>query len=66
MDFQTAYNLVVPVAEKKYGVEVRISAVVNPNTGDFDGQAILIETTRTLRWRCPKFTPHKFASRWSF
>ena len=43
MDFQAAYNLVIPVVEKKYGVEVMISDAVDPNTGDFDGQTILLD-----------------------
>lgn len=42
MDYQAAYNRVVPVVEGKYGVEVMISDVVDPNTGDFDGQTILL------------------------
>jgi hypothetical protein len=48
VDFQTAYNLIVPVIEKKYGVEVMISDVVDPNTGDFDGQTILIDYNQDL------------------
>ena len=33
-DFRSVYNRVVPIVEKKYGVEVVISDVVDPNTGD--------------------------------
>ena len=48
MDYQAAYNRVVPVVEGKYGVEVMISDVVDPNTGDFDGQTILIDYDQNL------------------
>ena len=48
MDYQAAYNRVVPVVEGKYGVEVMISDVVDPNTGDFDGQTILIDYDQDL------------------
>jgi hypothetical protein len=48
MDFQTAYNLIVPIVEKTYGVEVMISDVVDPNTGDFDGQTILLDYNQDL------------------
>lgn len=43
MDFQAAYNQVIRVVENRYGVEVMISDVVDPNTGDFDGRTILID-----------------------
>jgi hypothetical protein len=90
VDYQAAYNRVVPVVEGKYGVEVMISDVVDPNTGAFDGQSILIDydqdlvhfykagekkDVRSLLQRggealaplpIPRFTPTKFASRWSF
>jgi hypothetical protein len=48
VDYQAAYNRVVPVVEGKYGVEVMISDVVDPNTGDFDGQTILIDYDQDL------------------
>jgi len=48
VDFQTAYNRLVPIIEKKYGVEVTISDVVDPNTGDFDGKTILIDYDQDL------------------
>src|SRR4030095_9484903 len=36
------------VVEKRYGVEVTISDVVDPNTGDFDGQRILLDYEQDL------------------
>jgi hypothetical protein len=42
------YNRLVPVVERKYGIEVAISDVVDPNTGDFDGQQILIDYDQDL------------------
>jgi hypothetical protein len=48
MDYQSAYNLIVPIVERKYGVEVMISDVVDPNTGDFDGKTILIDYDQDL------------------
>jgi hypothetical protein len=47
-DFQSVYNRVVPVVENDYGVEVTISDVVDPNTGDFDGRQILIDYDQDL------------------
>jgi hypothetical protein len=47
-DYRAAYNRVVPVVEKKYGVEVVISDVVDPNTGDFDGEKILLDYDQDL------------------
>jgi hypothetical protein len=47
-DFRSVYNRVVPIVEKRYGVEVVISDVVDPNTGDFDGQRILIDYDQDL------------------
>jgi len=38
----------VPVVENDYGVEVTISDVVDPNTGDFDGRQILIDYDQDL------------------
>jgi hypothetical protein len=43
LDYRAVYNRVVPIVEAKYGVEVTISDVVDPNTGDFDGERILID-----------------------
>jgi hypothetical protein len=34
-DFRSVYNRIVPIVENKYGIEVTISDVVDPNTGDF-------------------------------
>lgn len=48
VDFQAAYNRIVPIVEGKYGVEVMISDVVDPNTGDFDGQTIMIDYNQDL------------------
>ena len=49
MDFQAAYNLVVPVVEKK------------------DFRSLLTRGGERLQPRpIPRFTPQKFASRWSF
>jgi hypothetical protein len=47
-DYQAVYNRVVPIVEGRYGVEVTISDVVDPNTGDFDGQRILIDYDQDL------------------
>lgn len=47
-DYQSVYNGVVPIVEKKYGIEVTISDVVDPNTGDFDGERILIDYDQDL------------------
>jgi hypothetical protein len=47
-DLRSVYNRVVPIVEKKYGVEVVISDVVDPNTGDFDGRQILIDYDQDL------------------
>jgi hypothetical protein len=47
-DYRAAYNRLVPVVENKYGIEVIISDVVDPNTGDFDGQRILIDYDQDL------------------
>jgi len=47
-DFRSVYNRVVPIVEKRYGVEVVISDVVDPNTGDFDGRQILIDYDQDL------------------
>jgi hypothetical protein len=48
MDYQQAYNRLVPIIERKYGVEVMISDVVDPNTGDFDGRTIMIDHDQDL------------------
>jgi hypothetical protein len=47
-DYRAVYNRVVPVVEKTYGVEVAISDVVDPNTGDFDGETILLDYDQDL------------------
>lgn len=47
-DFRAVFNRVVPVIEKTYGIEVTISDVVDPNTGDFDGQRILVDYDQDL------------------
>ena len=47
-DYRAVYNRVVPVVEKTYGVEVVISDVVDPNTGDFDGERILLDYDQDL------------------
>jgi hypothetical protein len=47
-DFRSVYNRVVPIVENKYGIEVTISNVVDPNTGDFDGRQILIDYDQDL------------------
>ncbi len=47
-DYRAVYNRVVPIVERKYGVEITISDVVDPNTGDFDGQRILIDYDQDL------------------
>jgi hypothetical protein len=47
-DYRAVYNRVVPIVEKRYGVEVTISDVVDPNTGDFDGRQILIDHDQDL------------------
>jgi hypothetical protein len=47
-DYQAAYNRLVPIVEGRYGIEVTISDVVDPNTGDFDGQRILIDYDQDL------------------
>jgi hypothetical protein len=47
-DYQAVYNRLVPIVEGKYGIEVTISDVVDPNTGDFDGERILIDYDQDL------------------
>lgn len=47
-DYRDVYNRVVPIVERKYGVEVVISDVVDPNTGDFDGERILVDYEQDL------------------
>ena len=42
------YDRVVPIVEGKYGIEVTISDVVDPNTGDPDGHRILIDYDQDL------------------
>lgn len=47
-DYQAVFNKLVPVVEKRYGIEVTISDVVDPNTGDFDGERILLDYQQDL------------------
>jgi len=47
-DYQAVFNKLVPIVERKYGIEVTISDVVDPNTGDFDGRQILIDYDQDL------------------
>ena len=47
-DYQAVFNKLVPIVERRYGVEVMISDVVDPNTGDFDGQRILLDYQQDL------------------
>lgn len=42
-DFRTAYNVVERRIEDHYGIPVMTSDVVDPNTGDFDGERIQID-----------------------
>jgi hypothetical protein len=46
-DYREVFNKVVPAVER-YGVEVTISDVVDPNTGDFDGERILLDYDQDL------------------
>jgi hypothetical protein len=41
--FREVFNAVEPYIERRYGVPVIISDVVNPFTGDLDGKEILID-----------------------
>ncbi len=45
---QNIYNRCVDRVEKHYGIEVGISDVVDPNTGDFNGAKILIDHDQDL------------------
>lgn len=47
-DFQQAFNRVELHLEKKYGIEVSISDVLDPNTGDFDGERIKLDYDQSL------------------
>jgi hypothetical protein len=47
-DFQDAYNRVCRRIEERYGVEVTISDVLDPNTGDFDGAVIKLDDDQDL------------------
>jgi hypothetical protein len=47
-DFQDAYNRVVDLVETRYGVDVEISDVLDPNTGDFDGATIKLDYDQDL------------------
>ncbi len=45
---QSVFNRCAEHIETRYGIEVRISDVVDPNTGDFDGSKILIDYDQDL------------------
>jgi hypothetical protein len=47
-DFQDAYNRVCGRIEERYGIEVTISDVLDPNTGDFDGAVIKLDYDQDL------------------
>ena len=47
-DFQDAYNRVELLVEKRYGIGVSISDVLDPNTGDFDGTRIMVDYDQDL------------------
>ena len=42
-DFRAAYDRVSARIEERYGVDVTISDVLDPNTGDFDGACIRVD-----------------------
>ena len=42
-DFKVAYDAVKRLIESRYGIEVAVEDVLDPNTGDFDGARILID-----------------------
>jgi hypothetical protein len=46
--FKAAFDAVTRRIESRYGVEVRISDVLDPNTGDFDGVAISIDHAQNV------------------
>ena len=48
MNFQDAYNRVERRIEERYGIDVTIADVVDPNTGDFDGSRISIDYDQDL------------------
>ncbi|MBE7466867.1 MAG: hypothetical protein HS116_25635 [Planctomycetes bacterium] len=48
IDFKTAYDRVERHVEERYGIEVNISDVIDPNTGDFDGLRIQLDYTLDL------------------
>lgn len=47
-DFKTAFDRIERLIETRYGVEVNISDVLDPNTGDLDGQRIKLDYTLDL------------------
>jgi hypothetical protein len=47
-DFQDAYNRVALRIDKRYGIPVSISDVIDPNTGDFDGASIKVDYDQEL------------------
>ena len=48
MDFQQAYNRIERRIEDRYGIDVRIADVLDPNTGDFDGARISVDYDQDL------------------
>lgn len=47
-DFQAVFNRVAHCIEERYGIAVSISDVVDPNTGDFDGESIKLDYDQDL------------------
>lgn len=47
-DFKNAFDRLELLIEKRYGLEVSISDVIDPNTGDFDGERIMLDYTLDL------------------
>ena len=48
VDFQDAYNRLEKRIESRYGLQVSIGDVIDPNTGDFDGERIQLDYTLDL------------------
>ena len=48
MDYQEAYNRIERRIEVRYGIEVSIADVLDPNTGDFDGSGISVDYDQDL------------------
>ncbi|MBI3830632.1 MAG: hypothetical protein HY291_14015 [Planctomycetes bacterium] len=47
-DFKLAFDKVELLLEKRYGIEVNISDVLDPNTGDLDGERIKLDYSLDL------------------